>query len=96
MAKSYKLLKINKSIPYEEISKKYEGYWVYLVNVKYSKEGRLLSGVPVIIGSIPYDGAEDGIYEQFKTKQYERRIGASLLTNDDFISCFNILGFDNG
>ena len=95
MEKTYKLLNNYSPLLYEEIEKQYDGYWIYLVNVNYSDEGRILNGVPVIMGSMPYDGAEDGIYEKYKAVKYEKRIGVSLLPNDSFISCLHIIGVEN-
>ena len=92
MEKTYKLLQENNPLLYDDIKKQYGGYWVYLVNAEYSNEGRVMSGVPVILGMMPYDGAEDGIYEKYKSREYEKRIGVSLLPNDGFISCLHIVG----
>ena len=88
MEKTYKLLDHNEPMPLADIKKLYKGYWVFIVNAKFSETigGDLLSGIPVIIGSMPYDGAFDGIYEQYKSEVYEASVGISLLPNNGFIS----------
>ena len=92
MKKSYQLVSHPAPISKPEIEQLYDGYWVYIVNAKTTETGRLLEGVPVIIGTMPYDGVEYGIYEQYKTDEYIERVGISLLHNTGFISSLRIAG----
>ena len=61
MTNTYKLLDHTKPLPIGEVERLYKGYWVFIVNVERSEptetsRGELLGGIPVIIGSVPYDG----------------------------------------
>jgi len=89
--KTYELVTHPNAISKTEIERLYDGYWVYIVNAKTTETGRLLEGVPVIIGSVPYDGVEDGIYEKYKADKYVERMGISLRHNVGFISSLRLV-----
>ncbi|MCL2198554.1 MAG: hypothetical protein FWB80_06500 [Defluviitaleaceae bacterium] len=89
MEKTYKLVTHSDAIPKTEIERLYDGYWVYIVKAKMTETGRLLEGIPVIIGSVPYDGVEDGIYEQYKADNFVERVGISL-RHTGFISSLRL------
>ena len=86
MNKTYKLLENTTVMTAEEIEREYGGYWVYLTNVTCSEEGRFLSGIPVVIGDMAYDGAEDGIYAKFDDPKYGRCRDISLLRLHGYIT----------
>jgi hypothetical protein len=86
MNKTYKILENTKPMPADEIKKLYRGYWVYIVNAQMTDNKSLVSGTPVIIGEMAYDGADDGIYEKYNSDEYVERVGLSLLPNRGFIS----------
>ena len=88
MEKTYRFVSHTEPLPIDEIRQMYKGYWVYLVNVEFTTYDGLISGVPVIIGQTPHDGVEDGIYEKYKTKEYEKRADLNLLPKRGFISSF--------
>ena len=92
MAKTYMQLDHNEPLSAAEIRRQYKGYWVYIVKAQFGAHGELLSGIPVIIGEIAADGAEDGIYEKYRSDEYEIRAGLNLLTNRGFISSLRIVG----
>jgi hypothetical protein len=92
MGKTYRLLEHVEPLHIDEIRRLYEGYWVYLVKATFGEFGELLSGVPVVIGSMAADGAEDGIYEMFKAEEYDVRADLNLLPNKGFISSLRIVG----
>ena len=96
MEKSYKLLNHAKPMPVEEIEKMYNGYWVYVVCAKFSESRELISGIPVILGTRSYDGGADGIYEKYRKKEYEERVGLPLFQNDGFIASLHIIGGHSG
>jgi len=84
MEKTYKLLEHTEPLTYEEIKKMYKGYWVYIVNAQFDEEMRFYGGRPVVIGQTPFDGVEDGIYEQFDGDEYAPRCDlAHLRKNKD-------------
>ena len=86
MEKTYQILDNMEPMSADEIKRAYRGHWVYVVKASQADTGRLLSGIPVVIGSMAYDGAEDGIYEKYNGEEYEERVGMSLLPNKGFIS----------
>ncbi|MCL1819041.1 MAG: hypothetical protein FWG36_00130 [Oscillospiraceae bacterium] len=92
MSKTYRFVNHTEPIPKAEIERLYDGYWVYVVKARAEDTGRLLEGIPVIIGSVPYDGAEDGIYEQYKTDEYNSRVGISFRHDEGFISSLRLAG----
>jgi len=88
MEKTYKLLGHTEPLTIEEIRRLYKGYWVYIVKAKLGENGKILSGVPVIIGQTTADGAEDGIYAQYRSDEYNERVELNMLPNRGFISSF--------
>ena len=52
----------------------------------------LLRGTPVIIGTMAFDGAEDGIYDKFDRDEYEPCAGISMLNRRGFISSLRLVG----
>ena len=84
--KTYLEVAHTEPITIEEIEKLYDGYWVYVVNAEFS-EGRrdLVRGKPVIIGTMAYAGASDGIYDKYDKPEYLPHDEVILL-NDNFIS----------
>ena len=93
MEKTYRLLDHTEPMPIAEIKKLYEGYWVYLVKAKLTKEfgGDMVSGIPVIIGKTPFDGVEDGIYDKYKSDEFNQRGDLNLLPNVGFISALRFV-----
>ena len=99
MEKTYKLLDHTEPISMEEIRRLYMGHWVYIVKAKLTDTGELIEGIPVVIGAVPHDGVEDGIYEKYDTDEYVERFGLSLRYNKDLqfiISSLSAVGEANG
>jgi len=92
MSKTYKLLDHTEPLPIDEIRLLYNGFWVYIVKAKLGGHGELLSGIPVVIGTMAADGAEDGIYEKYRSEEYDVRADLNLLPNKGFISSLRIVG----
>ncbi|MDR0221748.1 MAG: hypothetical protein LBI54_10150 [Lachnospiraceae bacterium] len=86
MEKTYKVLENTKPMLADEIRTLYRGHWVYIVNAQLTDSKSLISGTPVVIGDMAYDGADDGIYEKYNGDEYIERVGLSLLPNRGFIS----------
>ena len=96
MAKTYKLLNHTDPLPADEIRRLCMGYWVYIVKAVFSEYNELLSGIPVVIGAMPADGVEDGIYQKYRSEEYEIRADMNLLPNRGFISSLRIVGDSSG
>jgi len=92
MTRKYTLLDHNEPMSSEEIRRLYTGYWVYIVKAKLTETYGLIEGIPVVIGSGPYAGVQDGIYEKYKSDEYVERVGISLRHNRGFISSLRISG----
>jgi len=92
MNKTYKLLEHTEPLTINEIRRLYKGYWVYIVKAELGEHGKILSGIPVIIGQVAADGVEDGIYLKYKTDDYNVRTSLNLLPNRGFISSLQIVG----
>ena len=91
MSKTYKLLDHTEPVSMSEIRRLYEGYWVFIVKAKLTKTGGLIEGIPVVIGTVPYDGVEDGIYDKYRSDEYIERVGKSLRYNKDLMSLLRIV-----
>ena len=86
MDKTYKILDHTKPLSIDEIRRLYRGYWIYIVNATIGEHGKILSGIPVIIGQTTADGVEDGIYTKYRSDEYNHRVELNLLPNRGFIS----------
>ena len=95
MEKTYKLLNHTEPVSMDEIRRLYDGYWVFIVKAKLTETGGVIEGIPVVIGSRPYDGVRDGIYEKYKSDEYIQCVGKSLRHNRGFISSLRIVGESN-
>jgi len=84
--KTYKILNHTKPLSIDEIRQLYKGYWIYIVKATIGEHGKILSGIPVIIGQTTADGAEDGIYTKYRSDDYNQRVELNLLPNRGFIS----------
>nr|AGS53408.1 hypothetical protein [uncultured bacterium contig00025] len=82
----YKIIENPHFMTKAEIDSAYKGKWVYIVKADINPHGRLIEGMPVVLGEFQFDGVEEGIYERFKKKEYEERLSYTLLPNDDTIS----------
>jgi len=69
-----------------EIREAFDGKWVYIVKADITRHGELLSGMPVVIADTPFEGNDDGIYEQYDTEEYEERYGCDMNHYEPFIS----------
>jgi len=85
MEKTYELLNHTEPLTQDEIERLYDGYWVYIVNAEFSDAHGFIGGIPVVIGKIPFDGAEDDIYSKFDKPKYGEHCDLVLL-HDSFIS----------
>jgi hypothetical protein len=81
MEKTYRLLDHTEPMPVTEIRRLYRGYWVYIVKATFNEFNGLVSGVPVVIGAKPFDGVDDGIYDEFDTDEYGQHADMRLLLN---------------
>ena len=91
MDKGYALLNHKEAMSVEDIRKMYRGFWVYVVKAKLSHDGQLLTGIPVVIGEYAFAGAEDGIYDVYKSEEYNERTELILFLPDGFIASLQIL-----
>ena len=92
MGKTYKLLDHTEPMTIDEIGELYDGYWVFITNVQRSEEGRVVSGVPAVVGIMAYDGAEDDVFDQFWADEYGECVDRSFMHNQGFISALQIVG----
>jgi hypothetical protein len=90
--KTYKLLDHTTPLPAEEIRRLYKGYWVFIVNATFDEYNALISGTPVVIGALAFDGVEDGIYKQYKSEEYGQRTDWNLLPNKSLVYCLQAMG----
>jgi len=82
----YEVLSSPQILSREEIDQMYNGKCVYIVKAKFTPNTMLVEGMPVIIGDIPFDGVEDGIYKQFDSNDYGVSCSYTLLKQPNLIS----------
>ena len=85
MEKTYKLVEHTEPLTRKEIEELYDGYWVFIVNARFTETNGFIDGVPVVIGAMPFDGVKDGIYDKYKDPKYDTTCDMVLL-HDKFIS----------
>jgi hypothetical protein len=62
----------------DEIEKEYDRRWVYIVNAEFAIGKRFVKGMPVIVADFPFEGQEDGIYDKYRTPEYDSRYARDL------------------
>jgi len=82
----YEILKSPQMLSREEIDQTFNGKWVYIVKAKFTPNDMLIEGMPVVTGDAPFDGVEDGIYNQFDNGDYGQSCSYTLLKQPNLIS----------
>jgi len=67
----------------EEMKKKFNGKWLYLVNSEYTDKKRLIRAKVAVIADSRYGGREDGIYQALGSKEDSITSRYDLLYDDD-------------
>ena len=87
----YQILEKPMMMPYEDIISTYDGRWVYVVKANITKHGEMIEGMPVVVADSPYEGNENGVYEQYDAPEYSERIDYDLNHYEPFIpSVFSV------
>ena len=86
MEKTYKFVEHTEPLTRLEIKALYDGYWVFIVNARFTETNGFIDGVPVIIGAKPYDGVEDGIYDKYNGFEYDIQCDMVLTHNKFLVS----------
>ena len=86
----YQVLENPRMMSKDEIDKTYDGKWVYIVKASFTKHEELTEGMPVVIGDTPFDGVEDGIYDQFRGNEFEEKFSYPLLHRNRISSVFGM------
>ena len=81
-----KIIENPKLMSQEEIDTAYTGNWVYIVQANIDSLGKLISGVPVVLGEFQFDGVDEGVYRQFDSREYGRKLSYTLLSHDNTVS----------
>jgi hypothetical protein len=74
----YHVIENPKMMSGEDIDKKFDGKWVYVVKADITKHGEMLMGLPVVVADSPFEGRENGIYERYDSKEYAKRCAHNL------------------
>ena len=82
----YQLIENPRMMLQEEIDSIYDGYWVYIVNANITPNGKLIEGIPVVLGKFQFAGVDEGVYKQFDGSEYGRKLSYTLLPHDNTIS----------
>jgi len=81
----YQIIENPKMMTKEEINNEFDGKWVYIVKAKFTESKSLIEGMPVIFADTPFEGNNDGIYEQYDAKEYVARYACDLCHYEPFI-----------
>jgi hypothetical protein len=79
------ILENPKMMTKDEIDVEFDGKWVYIVRAIFTNSKGLVEGMPVIIADKPFEGNENGIYEQFDSEEFEIRYARNLKHYAPFI-----------
>ena len=86
-----KILKNPTYMTYEEIKEKFSGKWVLATNCVYSEYNQVIGGIPVAEADSPFEGQEDGFYDEFKDPKYSPRMSNNM-NYDDVPGFVNFFG----
>jgi len=86
-----KLLMNPTYMTYDEIIEKFIGKWVLVINCVLSEYNQVLGGTPVAEADSPYEGQEDGFYDEFKDPKYSPRMSKNM-NYDDVPGFVNFFG----
>lgn len=89
----YTILQNPKVMAKTEIDNTFAGRWVYIVNADINAHGKLIEGMPVVIGDYQFEGVDEGIYRQFDNIEYGRTLSYTLLPLDNTITSAFGVGF---
>lgn len=70
---------------YEEMESEYDGKWVYAVNCELTPGDRLISGTPVIVADMQYEGVDTGIYDRYDTDEYGVKCAKDFLDTSFYL-----------
>jgi hypothetical protein len=89
----YKIIENPRMMTQEEIVSAYNGKWIYVVKANFTPHGKLIEGMPVVLGEFQFDGVREGIYDQYDSEEYKERYSYTLLPNNGTIS--SVFGMEN-
>jgi hypothetical protein len=69
----------------EEIRKAFDGRWIFLTHI----QDNPYSAIPVIIADTPYEGSEEGIYQEYLSNDIYGTTGHTSL-----LLCASMTGFE--
>jgi hypothetical protein len=75
----YEILKNPKRMTIQEIDSSFDGKWVYIIQCEETEGYKTIAGVPVVIADGPFEGVDEGIYNQFDDPRYEPTLSYSVL-----------------
>ncbi|MCL2821032.1 MAG: hypothetical protein FWD38_09465 [Oscillospiraceae bacterium] len=81
----YQIIENPKMMTSDDIDNTFMGKWVFIINANITRHGELIEGIPVVIGDYQFEGIEEGIYEKYKTSEYDKTLSYSLLSLDNTI-----------
>ncbi len=86
----YEIIENPKIMEAAEIDKVFKGKWVYLVQVDQTAHGKLIKAMPVVVGDAPFEGVEEGIYDEYDKEGYGTTLSYTLLENHCFMAIMNL------
>jgi hypothetical protein len=68
-----------KEYTWHELEEVFDGKWLYIVNAQFSEGNGFVKGIPVVVADSDSEGMQDGIYDEFMTRN-----GYGTITEADF------------
>ncbi|MCL2169941.1 MAG: hypothetical protein FWB74_07945 [Defluviitaleaceae bacterium] len=85
----YEILENKQRMTRDEIRQKFDGKWIFLVDLEGELYSPFASAIPVVVADSPWDGYETGIYHEFRDNlDYNSYMHFSLLKDE-----WNVFGF---
>jgi hypothetical protein len=74
----YQIIDDPKMMNKDEIEKEFDGKWIYIVKAEFAIGKLLVKGIPVIVADFPFEGQDEGIYDMYRTSEYDSRYARDL------------------
>ena len=76
---------------YDQIKQLYDGKWIFLTNVEFSKGLRILKGTPVVLADRAFEEHAGGIYDELENGEHGKTATTDLTNMAAHINVASIL-----
>ena len=76
---------------YDQIKQLYDGKWIFLTNVEFSKGLKILKGTPAVLADRAFEDHSSGIYDELENGEYGKTATTDLTHMAAHINVASIL-----